>query len=663
MSSHHPHLGCACCNYQLFGHAVQSDNNQSDKGIFNLDKLLIAAEHYIDDYIANQFVRPPQQHKIFYGGTIRTLESGDVNKTVEAVVIEHGQIVHTGSLTDCQNQYPHAESEDLQGACMLPGLIEPHVHLTPTASFNAWLQLAPFREGVESGGDNNDQYLIGKDYNKKSVSALLLKAAKALPSHRKWLLAFGVDPSQFNPITTTSADGSVSPTPWEDFNCTELDDISKQARSGKDDDICIFIMNASGHVAYVNTNALKAVQRAQHSGELPVNENGILLESDQIGPVIKVALEQYFVEHPQGITELFGNLQKIFKLALSRGVTLMWDAALGASLKNAELEILSKMASSGLAGLRLGGALFYTTADQWSKITPTEPSHYHTDWFNIAHAKIVSDGSNQGLTGYQLTKYQFPDSNINDEFPYGVWNFNPPDGEADHEVESPFLALVSELDTRGWSLMIHANGTHAINNTIMAYRDALHNQEKAGLEKRHRIEHASLLSDQNLADMDYLGLSPSFLIGHVGYWGYTFKHKVFPQQSIVEHLDRTASATQHALRYTLHSDHFVSPIGPLRMMEQAVTRMMEDAPEEAYQNGHPPILNEQECATMAQALRAATYDAAWQCHMDHLIGELVVGKQADLVILDEDPLTRPAVGLRDVPVRQTWVNGRLCYNS
>ncbi|QPB82698.1 amidohydrolase family protein [Pseudoalteromonas rubra] len=651
MSSHHPHLGCACCNYQLFGHAVQGDSSQSEKGVFNLDKLLIAAEHYIDDYIANKFVRPPQQHKIFFGGTIRTLENGDVTKTVEAVVIKHGQIVHTGSRDQCQSLYPDAGPEDLQGACLLPGLIEPHVHLTPTASFNAWVQLAPFRQGVESGGDGDDQYLIGRDYNKQSVCTTLIEAARELPKNRKWLLAFGVDPSQFNPITTTSADGTVSPTPWQDFTKEDLDKINDQA--GRKD-LCIFIMNASGHVAYVNTNALNATKQS-------TSGNGILLESDEIGPVIKIALEQYFLEHPKGFTDLFGNLQKIFKLALSRGVTLMWDAALGASLKNAELEILSKMATSGLAELRLGGALFYTCPDQWTKITPTKPAHYHTDWFNIANAKIVSDGSNQGLTGYQLTKYQFPDSNINDTYPNGVWNFNPPGGEADHEVESPFRVLVTELVERGWPLMIHANGTHAINNTILAYRDVLNNQEKSGLEKRHRIEHASLLSDQNLADMEYLGLSPSFLIGHVGYWGYTFKRKVFPEQPVVEHLDRTASASQHALRYTLHSDHFVSPIGPLRMMEQAVTRMMEDAPEEAYRNGHPPILNEQECATMAQALRAATYDAAWQCHMDHLIGELVVGKQADLTILDEDPLTRPAEGLRDVPVHQTWVNGRLCY--
>ena len=102
------------------------------------------------------------------------------------------------------------------------------------------------------------------------------------------------------------------------------------------------------------------------------------------------------------------------------------------------------------------------------------------------------------------------------------------------------------------------------------------------------------------------------------------------------------------------------------MMEQAVTRIMENADGYDAQNGagEAQVLNAAECATMDEALRAATYDAAWQCHSDHLCGHLAKGMRADLAILEEDPMNRRnPVGLRDVKVSQTWVDGCKVYEA
>ncbi|WP_323118870.1 amidohydrolase family protein [Burkholderia alba] len=62
--------------------------------------------------------------------------------------------------------------------------------------------------------------------------------------------------------------------------------------------------------------------------------------------------------------------------------------------------------------------------------------------------------------------------------------------------------------------------------------------------------------------------------------------------------------------------------------------------------------------------RAVTIDAAWQCHLDDPIGSSKEGKQADLVILEEDPLEGNAGNpyrLRDIPVMETWVSGHRVY--
>ncbi|UGA37348.1 amidohydrolase family protein [Chromobacterium haemolyticum] len=60
-----------------------------------------------------------------------------------------------------------------------------------------------------------------------------------------------------------------------------------------------------------------------------------------------------------------------------------------------------------------------------------------------------------------------------------------------------------------------------------------------------------------------------------------------------------------------------------------------------------------------------TLDAAWQCHMDHIVGSLEPGKLADMVILQKDPLdpSVPAGSLRDIPIHQTWLAGKPVYQN
>jgi len=66
----------------------------------------------------------------------------------------------------------------------------------------------------------------------------------------------------------------------------------------------------------------------------------------------------------------------------------------------------------------------------------------------------------------------------------------------------------------------------------------------------------------------------------------------------------SASALKGGLRPTLHSDWNVIAIGPLRMVENAVTRTM-------HHGGD--VLNPAEKAPVEAALRMVTADAAWQC--------------------------------------------------
>ena len=89
--------------------------------------------------------------------------------------------------------------------------------------------------------------------------------------------------------------------------------------------------------------------------------------------------------------------------------------------------------------------------------------------------------------------------------------------------------------------------------------------------RRHRIEHCSILHDDQIDRIAALGLSPSFLIGHVHYWGQAFRDDIFGAEK-ADLIDRTASCSDAGIPWTIHSDELVTPIDPLRCIENAVTR-------------------------------------------------------------------------------------------
>lgn len=164
--------------------------------------------------------------------------------------------------------------------------------------------------------------------------------------------------------------------------------------------------------------------------------------------------------------------------------------------------------------------------------------------------------------------------------------------------------------------------------------------------------HMHFLHDEQIARIKKLGLSPSFLIGHVYYWGKAMRDNIFGEHN-ARLLDRTAAGEAAGIRWTLHSDEPVTEMGPLRCIENAVTRKMWKEPNSR--------LAPEERVSVEVALRAMTRDAAWQCHSDHEIGSLEPGKLADFVILDQDPREVPSDEIGAIRVLETWMGGRKVY--
>jgi predicted amidohydrolase YtcJ len=609
----HDHLGCACCTLPhlltLTTGLLTGTNHQGE------------LEAALQQAYSQQSLKQAPQALIFHNGVIHTV-AADGDQQVEALGTANGIIVAVGTLEEVrQVMQEHRPDEiDLNGRTLLPGFVDPHMHVLPSAMYRSknWLSLTPFKPAPQ-------QQELDPEYGFTSISRQIsaaLAQPELLPKDSKgnpWVLGFGVDPSLMHP--------------WFDIIRKELDALCSK--------IPILLVNASGHIAYLNSAALKLANIESDSGVLTENN---------ISKALSCAPQLDPAEFPMYIKQVLDN-------ATAMGNTTLFDAGLGMG-ENPKLEIDLLRTAANTGPVRIGAALFTrpdeSMLDNWlANYTPDLDSP-GDQRFSIKAIKLIADGSNQGLTGYQTVDYACCHEHTVPDV--------PANGLSNYPQTGMFTRMLDKAVAKGWPVLVHANGDKAMEYVLDSYRTVLSvrpglNEEQIRQRRllRLRVEHASLLSNEAIDQMVELELNPSFLIGHVGYWGYSFQQTILGAER-ADLLDRCHSVRERKVHISLHTDHFVSPLGCLRMMEQAVFRTMEADPDKK-------ALNEGERLSRIAALRAVTLDAAWQCHMDHQVGSLEPGKQADLVILAQDPLDETVSKLRDIVVEETWLAGVRVYSN
>lgn len=407
-----------------------------------------------------------------------------------------------------------------------------------------------------------------------------------------------------------------------DLTAALLDQLSTE--------VPIVVMNASQHFFYVNSAAYAGVGITAATPNPPGGDygardgrlTGIVAEAAAMIPFMKLLPSLTPEVIAQAITD-------IAAMAAKQGVTYVHEAATGAIAGVQEVDLLHRIFAQPGFPVRGSMSLWGEKLGDFTKagITPGSGD----DRLRSQTVKWVSDGSNQGYTGYLRENYLGRDTR-------GVANFTP------EQLTANFAATVAA----GWPIMCHANGDAAM-DMVMASFAAAARLPSWDPAKRHRTEHSSLLHDEHIAAMAGLGITPSFLMNHVRLWGRAMRDDILgPARADL--LDRYASAVEAGLRASFHCDYSVSPIGPLNYIATAAARTMADGGE---------VLNPAERVTVAQALRGSTIDAAWMCHADSLVGSLEAGKAADFVLLGGDPLAHEADpdAVREIPVVATYSEG------
>tara|TARA_R110002167_G_scaffold91458_1_gene246003 strand:+ start:46083 stop:47714 length:1632 start_codon:yes stop_codon:yes gene_type:complete len=525
---------------------------------------------------------------VFYNGVVITVD--DVDSIYEAVAVKDGKISLLGSSSEVLGLIADSTFKvDLNGDTLIPGFVGVHEH--PTLE-------AIFADTVDISGLTHE--------SAAQMWQFLEEEIKKTPKG-EWVFAMGVDPVLFS-----------------DMQLPTMADLDRIAPHNP-----LFIISQTMHSFWANSMAFDEVKVTANTPDpgygsyYHKNENGelsgFIAESEAAAP---------FMKELKSPLSIISNYEKVLDGYLESGYTSV--ASLGFNAP----KWIAKYAALDLFDYKIR-QFYYLTNDE-IEMLPEEPNNGH-DFFSVLGIKIWHDGS--PYTGSMQLEKPYTNSELTHSL--GI----KPDyaGEARLSKEA-FLEQVEKYSKLGWQLAIHSQGDLSSKN-VTEVMSNIHRPEFK--KQRHRIEHGLLITKETLTQMASLGLTPSFHIDHIYYYGDALSEGLIGPERAQSVL-RVKDAFDLGMHPTLHADGPMFPTAPLHLMQTAMSRKTKVG----------LVLGENQAITAAQALKALTYNGAWQLGVDNKIGSIEIGKYADFARLSENPLTKPVAQLTDIQVLETWVEGK-----
>lgn len=525
--------------------------------------------------------------------------------TAHAIRLRDGRVLAVGTLEDCMSWGEATVDRRFENLVLTAGFVEAHAHVmagmySTLTYVGRFPRLMP--DGTLLDGVGSTDELIER-----------LRSVDAALDPGDPLLCSGFDPIYFD---------------TDRLSRSHLDAVTSYRP--------IFVLHASGHLATVNSFVLDkyGLDRNHTAPGLGKDDNGepngelrepaaMMLARDEftgIGAVIQSPVTFSAFAHSMrnaGVTtstDLANQWWRSPDILDSRRTTAE-DASFPvrvviASQVNASLDAMTKLAEE-VETLR---------ASQHTKLL-----------FPIV--KLVLDGSIQGFTAM----IDWPGYFTGDD--HGQF-LVPPEQVVD---------ILRPFHERNIGIHCHCNGNLTSGVFIDAVEQLL--TERAWLDHRHTITHAQLMTHAQMRKARNLGMQANFFVNHLWFWGDQHRSvTVGPDRA--DHINPCATADRLGLGYSVHTDAPVTPPGHLHTMWAAVNRVSPSG----------RVLGESERISVDRAFHAVTIDAAYQLHLDHVIGSLEVGKWADITVLHEDPYDVDPARIRDIKVWGTVVGGTIHQN-
>jgi predicted amidohydrolase YtcJ len=214
------------------------------------------------------------------------------------------------------------------------------------------------------------------------------------------------------------------------------------------------------------------------------------------------------------------------------------------------------------------------------------------------------------------------------------------------------------LDRAGWQIHVHAIGDRAT-------RDALDNFEAAlkaggGNDRRHTITHLQAIDPADIPRFGRLGVVASMSLHWARRDGYSENFtRGYISDDLYDHLYPAFDLWRTGAVVAGGSDYPVDPLRPFVQIETAVTHTGEEGP-----GVYPgPLAPAEAIPDLLAVIRMHTINAAYEMHHEQTRGSLEVGRDADLIVIDQNLFKIPVTRISETRVLITMLGGKVVYDA
>ena len=535
---------------------------------------------------------------IFIGGIIITMD--DKQPVVEGIAVADGKIIAVGDARDVlQHKRKTTKIFDLNNQTLLPGFFDAHSHFSGVGMQSIVANLLPAPDGKVNSIPELQQVM------RKYI------ANSSIVSNYKVAIGFNYDDSQLMEQRHP--------------NRHELDAISTE--------IPIIVMHQSGHLGVYNTKAMDML--GINSGSNDPDGGVIEREADGITPsgVMQESAHFEMIHQlvPRFSPEDYVAMLKAGEVTYtSNGFTTVQEGKADISF----LQALPPLASKGLFNVDIVAYADVASLEHFPAGEGPSISKNYQNGFRIGGIKITFDGSPQGKTAWFTEPYKVPPSGQDNDYS-GYPSL----------TDEQALNWYKKAYKNDWQILTHTNGDAAIDQLIRTIQSANDHASHIGLQNNDRrtvMIHGQFLRKDQISDIQNLGVFPALFPMHTFYWGDWHRNSVAGEER-AENISPTGWLSKRSIPFSIHSDAPVTYPNSMRILDSAVNRTTRSN----------FTLGEQQRVDVYTALKAMTIWPAYQHFEEKMKGSLEVGKLADLVILDKNPLQSPHDGILDIRVMKT----------
>jgi len=393
----------------------------------------------------------------------------------------------------------------------------------------------------------------------------------------------------------------------------------------------IYLIHVSAHLGAANSLGLSLANINSKTQDPPggkirryensLEPNGVFEETAAY-PLQQLAMSAY--------KDPIGSVKKAMEIYARNGITTAQDGA-------SSLETIGLMQAADAQSMINIDVISYPIGQNGLDENLNELNFgSYTGRVKVGGIKLILDGSPQGKTAYLTEPY-----------------YKPPHNESKSYKGYP---LIPQTEVSEWvkkyadlniPIMAHANGDAAADMLIKAVTDA-----DIASDHRTVMIHAQTVREDQLGKMKELGIIPSYFSTHTFYWGDWHRDSVFGEERAMR-ISPTKSSLDRKMPFTVHNDAPVVPPDMIRLLWSTTNRKTRSG----------KVLGDEQKISTYEALKAITINAAYQHFEDDIKGTLEVGKQADIVVLSEDPLDIDAKDILEIDVVATFSQGAEIFSA